>query len=247
MLLNFSEHVVANTQWRLFKANLMPHSYNVPAWSLGTEHAGRNVIILPGLSMLPAKTRSQPKSTPHKSTCVKISSHRQWLNKAHHSYVYKQLTIRCHKPWLFKQTTQPTFLTNNLYFPGLLDRQGTPRRIMKNVWVKQLSFHLYNKHTWKKLDMCADFAGNPNGKDGPVCPDVCVVIVKQCCHTPGHVGIGGVQTNFVRSGVQQWMFVNTSEYTKETRSSLFLTQLQSIHNLLPLKASVHVSPAFSPA
>jgi len=37
------------------------------------------------------------------------------------------------------------------------------------------------------------------------------------------------------------MFVNTSEYTKETRNSLFLDQLQSVHNLLPLKASVHLS------
>jgi len=37
------------------------------------------------------------------------------------------------------------------------------------------------------------------------------------------------------------MFVNTSEYTKETRNSLFLAQLQSIHNLLPLKASVRLA------
>jgi len=175
----------------------MPNSYNVPTWSLGTEHAGRNVIILPGLSMFPAKTRSQPKSTPHKTTRVKDSSHWEWLNKAYHNYVYKQLAIRSHKPWLFKQMTQPTFLTSNLYFPGLLDRQGIPGRIIKNIWVKQLSFRLYNKHAWKKLDMFADFPGNPDGKDGPLCPDVCVEIVKQCYRTTGHVGIGGLLINYV--------------------------------------------------
>jgi len=38
------------------------------------------------------------------------------------------------------------------------------------------------------------------------------------------------------------MYVNTSEHTKETRKGLFLVQLQSIHNLLPLKASVHLPP-----
>ena len=180
----------------------MPHSYNVPAWSSGMEHAGRNVIILPGSSMFRTKTRSQPNSTSHKFTRGKDSSHQAWLKKADHNDVYKQLAIRCHKPWLFKQTTQPTFLTNNLYFPGLLDRQDIPRRIIKNIWVKQLSFRLHNKHAWTKLNMCAIFPGNPDGKEGPVCPDMCIVIVKQCYHTTGHVGIGGVQINYVRSGVQ---------------------------------------------
>ena len=93
-----------------------------------------------------------------------------------------------------------------------------------------------------KLDMCADFPGNPDGKNGPVCPNVCVVIVKQYYHTAGHVVIGGVEISCIRSGVQQWMFVNTSERTKETRQGLFSVQLQSAHNLLPLKASVHLSP-----
>jgi len=152
--------------------------------------------------MFRAKTRSQLKSTSHKFTRGKDSSHREWLKKADHNGVYKQLAIRCHKPWIFKQTTQPTFLTNNLYFPGLLDRQDIPRRTVKNVWVKQISFRLYNRQVWTKLDMCADFPVNPDGKDGPVCPDACVVIVKQCYDTKGHEGIGGVQINYVRSDAQ---------------------------------------------
>jgi hypothetical protein len=31
---------------------------------------------------------------------------------------------------------------------------------------------------------------------------MCVVIVKQCYHTTGHVGIRGVEVNYVRSDVQ---------------------------------------------